>query len=301
MPSFKADLGINMGFAVNRYIEPEVWAKVVAEDLGLFKVQFVADLLNPSLPDEIIDSQIKRIKNACANYGIEVESMFTCGYTRINHFLHPDAEARAYWLEWFKKFLEMGARLGAKNSGSHFGIMTFDVFNNRYDELLEAGVTGWQKLSRRAKELGYECLIFEPMSVPREMGNTVAEAKKLMDMVNADAGVPLRCCLDVGHAPDPSERDPYPWIEALGAVSPVVHLQQTVLHKSHHWPFTDEYNKQGIITPEKVVAALKKSGAEKTFFAFEISHREHHDTDFRIIADLKQSADYWKEGLAKCL
>ena len=40
-------LGINLGLTVNRYIEPEVWTKIVAEDLGLGYVQFVADLLDP--------------------------------------------------------------------------------------------------------------------------------------------------------------------------------------------------------------------------------------------------------------
>lgn len=104
----------------------------------------------------------------------------------------------------------------------------------------------------------------------------------------------MRICLDVGHAPHPDQRDPYPWIERLGAWSPVVHLQQTVLHKSHHWPFIPEYNAQGIIHPDEVLRALDASGAEEVFLAFEISHREHYDTDFRIIEDLKASVDYWR-------
>lgn len=40
-------LGMNLGFAVNKYIEPEVWSRIVAEDLELHYVQMVADLLNP--------------------------------------------------------------------------------------------------------------------------------------------------------------------------------------------------------------------------------------------------------------
>ena len=30
------------------------------------------------------------------------------------------------------------------------------------------------------------------------------------------------------------------------------------------------------------------------FFVFEIYHREHYDTDFRIIQDLKESVDYFR-------
>jgi sugar phosphate isomerase/epimerase len=128
--------------------------------------------------------------------------------------------------------------------------MTFDTYDNpdKRKFILDEAVRGWQVLSFYAREKGYECLTFEPMSVPREMANTVGETKELLDRVNAHSGVPLKVCLDIGHAPHPNERDPYLWIEQLAAVSPVIHLQQTVLHKSNHAPFTEEYNKTGIIT-----------------------------------------------------
>ena len=293
----KIGLGINLGFAINKYIEPEVWTRVVSEEIGLKKVQFVADLLNPFLPDAYIDSQIERIKGSCERYGISVPSLFTSTFTRINHLLHPDKEAREYWYNWFKRFIDMGRKLGAKNIGSHFGIFTFDAYENKYGELLSEAVMYWRKLTHYAAEKGYECMIFEPMSVPREMANTVAETRKLMELINEDCGIPMKLNLDIGHAPDPSERDPYPWIEQLGADSPIVHIHQTVLNKSNHWPFIKEFNDQGIIHPKKVIDALKRSGAKEADLIFEISHREHHDTDFRIIRDLKESADYWKEAL----
>jgi sugar phosphate isomerase/epimerase len=226
-------LGINLGFAVNKYIEPEVWTRVVRKDLGLKYVQFVADLLNPFWPEDYAADQVRRIKAAAGEYGIVIESLFTSTFTRVNHFLNPDAEARKFWLDWFRRFLDMGSELGAKNAGSHFGIMTFDTYNNEDKRkfILDEGVKCWQELSFYAKEKGYDCLIFEPMSVPREMANTVEETLELLDRVNARCGVPLRVCLDVGHAPHPSQRDPYPWIERLAALSPVIHLQQTVLNR----------------------------------------------------------------------
>jgi len=140
-------------------------------------------------------------------------------------------------------------------------------------------------------------LIFEPMSVPREMANTVEETLELMERVNENSGVPIRVCLDIGHAPHPGQRDPYRWIERLAQYSPIIHLQQTVMHKSCHWPFIPEYNEQGIIHPKKVLRAIEKSGATESQLiqlVFEISHREHRDTDFRIIEDLKSSVDYWR-------
>ena len=290
-------LGINLGFAINKYTEPEEWCRIVAEELGLSHVQFVADLLNPFLPEEYINAQIKRIQESAGQYGICIESLFTSAFTRVNHLMNPDAELRRIWLNWFKRFLDIGSRLGAKNLGSHFGILTFKDYDDlaRREFIIEEGVKGWQELSFHAKELGYDCLIFEPMSVPREMGNTVEETLALLDRVNAHCGVPMRVCLDVGHAPHPAQRDPYPWIEQLAPVSPVIHLQQTVLHKSNHAPFTEEANRTGLIEGQRVMDCIKKSGCTDTLLAFEISHREHYDTEFRIIPDLKKSADYWRE------
>lgn len=292
-------LGTNLGFAINKYIEPEVWSRIVREDLGLSYVQFVADLLNPFLPQEYIDSQVTRINAAAAQYDLKIESLFTSAFTRVNHLMNPDAEARKIWLNWFKKFLDLGAKFGAKNLGSHFGILTFADYDNpaRREFIIEEAVKGWQELSFYARELGYECLIFEPMSVPREMANTVAQTRELLDRVNAHCGVPMRVCLDVGHAPDPSERDPYPWVEQLAQLSPVIHLQQTVLHKSNHAPFTEAANRDGIIKGDKIVAACQKAGCTDTLFAFEISHREHFDSEFKIIPELAESVRYWRQWI----
>lgn len=288
-------LGTNLGFAINKYIEPEVWAKIVDEDLGLRSVQFVADLLNPFLPEEYVKSQIARIKEATKKHNISVDSIFTSAFTRVNHLMHPDKEMREEWVEWFKKLLWIGSELGAKTGGSHFGILTFDSFDNNYDFMVEEGVKNWQKLTFVAQDLGYDSLIFEPMSVPREMGNKISETLDLMNRVNENCGVPMRICLDIGHAPHPDERDPYPWLEQLSQYSPIIHIQQTVLHKSNHAPFTKEQNEGGLIQGDKVMAAIEKSGCEKTILTFEIGHREHWDTEFRIIQDLKESVEYWRQ------
>ncbi len=290
-------LCINCGFAINRYVEPEAWGRIVGEELGLRSVQFVADLLNPFLPREIIESQTKRIKESMKRYDFNVDSIFTSAFTRVNHLVHPDEEVRAVWLDWFERLFRLGAELGATTAGSHFGILTFDIYNDpekrkRYTDI---GIENWQKLTFVAKELGYEYLMFEPMSVPREFANTVAETKQLMDAVNENCGIPMRVCLDIGHAPHPDERDCYPWIEQLGAYSPMIHIQQSTLGKSNHWPFTKEYNEQGYIDPARVIETLERSGAKKSLLTFELSHREHWDTDWNVISDHKESVEYWKQ------
>jgi len=290
-------LGINLGFATNRFLEPEEWSRIVREELGLKYVQFVADLLNPFLPEEYIESQLTRIKKCVDIYDIEVESIFTSTYTRVNHLLHPDENARKIWIGWFKKLLDIGAELGAYNAGSHFGILTVksNETPSEREYIIEEGVKGWKELCYYAKELGYRELLFEPMSIPREMAYTIKGTKELLDKVNSNSAIPVKLCLDIGHAPHPDERDPYEWIKAFAGISPVIHLQQTEYNKSNHWPFTEKYNAIGMIDAKKVIESAIEGGCTDALFAFEISHREHWDTDSLVISDLKESVDYWRK------
>lgn len=291
----KLDLSVNLGFAINKYFEPSVWPKVVRE-MGVDRVQFVADVLNPLLPKEYVDKQIEETLFYMKEYDVKVTSVFTSAFSRVNHLMNPNEEARAIYVDYFKRFFDMGAQLGAKSGGSHFGIMTFSDYENedRRKYLIDEGVANWQTLSKYAKEIGYDFITFEPMSVEREMANTVEDSMYLMNRVNDDCGVPMRMIIDIGHAPHPDQRDPYLWLEKAGKYSPIVHLQQSQLGKSLHWPFTKEYNEQGHITAEKVIESLEKSGATYAELCLELSHREHRDIEPLIIPDHKESIDYWR-------
>lgn len=293
----KLKLGVNCGFATNRYIEPEVWGEIVGKKLRLRSVQFVADLLNPFFPEDYIDSQIKRILESSVRNEFSIDSIFLSSQTRTNHLMSPDEQARKIWLDWFKKLLLIGARLGVKTGGGHFGILTVDTANDpdKKKRTVDAGIKAWQDLTYFVKDLGYESLIFEPMSIPREFACTISETRELMERINTDCGVPMLLCLDVGHAPHPDERDPYMWLLELGEFSPVVHIQQSVLDKSMHWPFTPEYNQQGIIRAEKVIQCLEKSGCLESILIFELYHKEHWDSDWKVIEDYQASVDYWRQ------
>jgi sugar phosphate isomerase/epimerase len=294
-------LGVNLGFATNKYVEPHVWARIVAEDMGLKYVQFVADLLNVFLPDDVVEEQTEQIIEQTKRYGLEVTSSFTSSFTRVNHFMHPDAKTRKVWLDWFKKFATISRRMGARATGGHFGILTFEDYDNleRREYLIGEAVKHWQELSWHCKDLGMEYLLFEPMSIPREMANTVEDTKELLERINDGAGLPVRVCLDVGHAPHPDDRDPYRWLRELGSVSPIIHVQQTDKDHSRHWPFTEEYNRIGIIHGDRVIEALRESGATEAEIVFEISHRESWSTEFRIIEDHVNSVKYWRQFVKK--
>jgi sugar phosphate isomerase/epimerase len=248
----KIKLGISAGFAVNRFPEPEVWLKIVGQELGLKYVQYVSDLSDPYLPSSIKVRYIEKVKRIAKKYGVKIDTAFT--YTRRNQFLHPIKDMREESVSWFKKFVDIAATLGTRGLGSHFGIMSVkdyaDVRRRRI--ILKEGIKCWQKLSEYAKKKGLKFLMFEPMSIGREIGETIKETEEILCEVNRKSSIPIKLCIDVGHGSDKAickvSSNPYIWLRDLGHLSPIVHIQQTDgVENSRHWPFTEEYNRLGII------------------------------------------------------
>lgn len=294
-------LGINTGFALNRFTSPEEWIPLVSKEFGIKLVQFTADLLNPSLPDEIISSQIRRIKKLSADYGIEIRHTFTSAFTRVNHLAHPDPALRNYWLGWFKRFTDISGELGAESMGSHLGIYTVEDYNNpatrkkRFFQVIES----WKEIAKYAAEkktLKY--LTWEPMSIPREMGHTIKETRKIQKILNNNLPIPMKLCLDLDHgdvaSSNPADTDPYSWIKEFASDIAIIHLKQSSKDKSGHWPFIAEYNKKGKITPKKLINTLNAAKINDITLVFELSFKEREPFESRVIDDIKASIEYWR-------
>lgn len=292
-------LGTNLCFATNRWPEPEEWARLVSQDLGLRSVQLVSDLLNPLWPQHALDLQTGRVIAAVAKYNLQIHSLMTGGFTRLNLLMYPHPELREVWFDWYQRFIDLAATLGAEAVGSHFGALSMREVSDPdlYCARVEEAIHLWQELSFYAQERGIKYLYFEAMSIPREMAYTIQEARTLLERVNAHVGVPVRLCLDVGHAPHPDERDPYLWLAHLGAEAPIVHLQQTEIGYSRHWPFTPECNAKGIIEPRRVLDTLAATGIPEVWLGFEVLHRERWEDEERVLPELIASAAYWREFL----
>ena len=293
-------LGINTGFALNRYTAPEQWIPLVAETFGLRLVQFTADLLNPSLPDDIIAAQLPKIQGLLADYGVRVAHTFTSAFTRVNHLSHPDPAIRAYWVDWFGRFARISAALGAESMGSHFGILTVpDLADPAVRaERFQQDIDGWHQIAAMAAKEGLHYLTWEPMSLPREYGETLAETRRIHTAVNQDSPLPFKLCLDVDHgdvaSANPDDTDPYAWIREFAREAPIIHLKQTSANKHGHWPFAPEYNKNGRITPEKLLTALAAAGVEQVTLLLELSFRERQPYEDRLIDDIIASVEYWR-------
>lgn len=57
-------------------------------------------------------------------------SGITRPYGRLNHFGHPDAEVRRYYIDWFKTFADITADLGGTSVGTQFAIFTYRDFDD---------------------------------------------------------------------------------------------------------------------------------------------------------------------------
>ena len=98
--------------------------------------------------------------------------------------------------------------------------------------------------------------------------------------------------------------DPYAWLSALGAYSPIVHLQQVTRSSSAHEAFTPELNAKGLIDPGKVLQSIAASyesaidrslppACESIFLTLEIFGRpEVHPS--KLLQQLADSVRYWR-------
>jgi len=301
----KVKLGINTGFAVNRFPEPADWIAVVSDELGLDTVQFTADLLNPFLPEEVVVRKADTIRDLCARKGVRIETTFTSAFTRVNHVLHPDADIRRVWVGWFKRFIRLSRYLGAEAMGSHFGILSVSNSTDptRRAERIGQGIAAWREIAAYGAESGLQYVMFEPMSIPRELGETIEATRDLLARCHDGFAIPMRLCLDVDHgdvmSTNPDDTDPHAWLRAFGTVSPCIHIKQSLREKGGHYPFVTEYNVCGRIVPDEILATLRETGVDTCTLLLEISHRERLPMDMRVVADLKESVDYWRPAIER--
>jgi sugar phosphate isomerase/epimerase len=125
-----------------------------------------------------------------------------------------------------------------------------------------------RELTWLAAKFGQKYFLWEAMPSPREIPHTPEEAVDLMQEVNECAAIPVHICFDLGHCNSfdfDKPGDPYAWLEELLPYVPVVHLQQTDGISDHHWPFTPEYNKLGIINPDRIIDIVKSSPFQKSY------------------------------------
>ena len=239
------DVGVNLCFAIKRWPEPEEWARIAADELGVSTAQFTMDLIDPWWPESDRAAMAGRVREAAGSRGIAIHSVQIglAGYT-YNGLLHPDETARRIAAEWWGRSIDLAAELGAGAAGGPIGALSVaDAASPERREALYAEVVGrLGGLADHAKRSGLEALLVEPTPLPREIPSTIDEAKRLVADTSGGA-VPLRFVIDVGHALYRplygEEASLVPWLTELRDHIGVLHLQNHDYRADAHWGWPD--------------------------------------------------------------
>ena len=293
-------LSVNTNPFVNRFAEPEDLIATLSDEVGIGHIQLVHEFINPSWKAATIKRLTDRMARACVAKRAKITSIMTGPYGRLNHFAHPDAEVRQYYVDWFKGMADIAGDLGAPAIGTQFGIFTFKDYDDaaRRDELMKIALNCWRDVAEHARARGLTWLFWEPMSVGRELGHTLKDTQALQDWIDAaHLPIPLKPMVDIDHgdvtSPNPADVDPFAWAKDFATQSPIIHIKQSTMNKGGHWPFTAQYNENGRITPEALSAAVRAGGGTDNDLCLELAFREREPTARSVVAAIRDSVAYW--------
>lgn len=293
-------LSLNTNPLVNRFAEPNDLIEMVGRDLRLRDLQLTHEFINPSWPASVVRRLTREMESALSRTGVRVTSGMTGPYGRLNHFGHPDADVRRYYIEWFKTFADIIGDLGGTSVGTQFAIFTYKDFDDplRREALIDIAIDSWAEVAEHAKRAGLEFLFWEPMSVGREFGETISKAMELQERLTAaNMAVPMWMMADIDHgdvtSANSDDIDPYAWAQVVASVSPIIHIKQSMLDKSGHRPFTDEFNKKGAIQPNLLLEALACGGAKDNEICLELSFKEREPNDRQVVQQIAESIAFW--------
>jgi len=269
--SVSVELGINGAFLTRRWEEPDNWMRLTRE-IGFRNHSFCGDVIDPFFSgDREFQLQTAReVKAASEKYGVRITDVYTGVATHRFHGLsHSHPSPRKRMREWIEQAMDLALAMGTDCLGGHWDAFSVEVMSDeaRHEEAWVRLVETFRELAVVARAKGMHALYQEQMYIPSEVPWTLAQAERFLVEANRgnEAGVPLYLTLDVGHqagmhyglsGPD---LDYLAWIRRFGAFAEVIHLQQTTPDASHHWPFTEEYNRRGHIDIGRVLDALVES------------------------------------------
>jgi D-erythrulose 1-phosphate 3-epimerase len=211
---------------VNRFAEPQGLIDVLAGEIGIGRLQLTHEFINPAWPAATVRRLTDAMTKACAGHGVKITSLMTGPYGRLNHFGHPDDEVRDYYLQWFKGLVDIAEDLGCPSVGTQYAILTYRDYDDpvRRRAIMDAALDCWRRLADHAAGRGLDYLFWEPMSVGRELGHTIADTVALQDELDvAGFAVPLLAMIDIDHGDvsfsNPDDTDPYASLFPQGPVS----------------------------------------------------------------------------------
>ena len=287
-------LGMNLSFAVKRWLEPVQLANMIKNDFGLEHVQFTWDLIDPWWPEDLRSEMIRQYREAFEDAGVEIDATFggLASYSYA-HLLAPARAQRETAFLFFKRAIDLTVEMGAKVMGTPVGGMTYDDARNpeKRRELYETMLEYLRKLAAYGKEKGLEEIHIEATPLVTEFPHSPEVSVQMMkDLEGTD--IPVKLLIDWGHALfQPlleEEADIDLWFEKCAPYIGSIHLQQTDGMWDRHWDFTHE---GGIITPELIRRATKQAGLDHITQYLEVV-TIFEDDDDRVYEGMKKTMEY---------
>ena len=277
-------LAIDNCFASKRWTTPRAWMQH-SLDMGIPQIEASADTECDPLytPPDALRDWLESVKRAAEETGAKVANFYSGhgSYATLG-LTHTDPRVRDHMQHrWLGSMIDMASALGA-GFGFFCHALDQSVLADaaRYHETMDDLYERLGQIAQRARDAKLPYISLEQMYSPHQPPWTISGSAHLLREVWSRSGAPLYLTLDVGHAvgqrnflrptadttddgrelyAQPHDGDPYAWLRALAAYSPIVHLQQTDGTVSAHRPFSRKYNESGIITPQRVLQAMKDS------------------------------------------
>jgi sugar phosphate isomerase/epimerase len=269
----KLELGINGAFLTRRWERPGNWMRLTRE-IGFRNHEFCGDVIDPffSGDREFQMETARQVKSEAERYDVNIVDIYTGVATHRFHGLsHSHPAPRQRMKEWILACCDLALEMGCDRVGGHWDAISVEVMDDEraYQSAVGRVQSIFRELSRAAAAKGIGAIYNEQMYIPSEIPWTLQQAEDFLLAVNRDNdGCPVLLTIDVGHQAgmhyglEGPDLDYVEWCRRLGAVSEIVHLQQTTPDGSHHWPFTEEYNERGHVKIPPILEALEQSHAE---------------------------------------
>jgi D-erythrulose 1-phosphate 3-epimerase len=257
-------LGLNLSFAVKRWQEPDILAKMVREDFGITCVQLSWDQINPWWPAAERDRLAEKFADAFRKEGITITSTFggLASYS-YGQLLSPTEDERKISLDFLKRAVDMSVNMGVDTIGTPVGGMSnkaaYDAVSRR--TCWQSAVQGIMSLAEYGSLQGLKEILIEATPLETEFPSTPEESVRLMKDLE-DSAVPVRLLVDWGHAlykPLLKEKaDMELWLGTCRNFISAIHLQQTDGMLDRHWGFS----KEGLVNADYIKKVAAKTGTE---------------------------------------
>lgn len=292
-------LGLNLSFAVKRWLEPKQLASMCKNDFGVEHIQFTWDLIDPWWPEDQRDILVKEYRDAFEAEGLKIDATFggLASYSYA-HLLAPSEIQREIAFTFFKRAIDLTVAMGADVMGTPVGGMTYNDANDeiRRAELYEIMLDYLRKLAAYGKEKGLKEIHIEATPLITEFPHNPSVSVKMMKDLEGTE-IPIKLLIDWGHALYKpllkEEADMELWFKECKPYIGSIHLQQTDGLLDRHWDFT----KEGIITPEMIKNITAKAGLDHIVQYLEVV-TAFESPDNEVYEGMKKTMDYLHKELS---